>query len=358
MSTVIANYISRKDKIMKNHQRPDINNILKKIRGKKWFVTGGAGFIGSHVVDLLISAGCQVTVFDNLSLSTDQYIKNYIKTKKITFIKKDLLDLTSLTKAMKGHDIVWHLGANTDIPSGFTQHDIDLKNNVIATWNVLEAMVQNRIKELLFSSTGAVYGERIKGTFKETSGPLIPVSLYGAGKIGSEAFISAYCGLLGIKAWIFRFGNVIGERTNHGIIFDFIHKLKKNPRTLEILGTGKGEKNYFLAEECIHGILYTYAKVKTDPFPVMVNLGTDSTSKVMGIAKIIIQEMGLKKVNYSFTGTPKGWPGDQPVVLLNTSYIHSLGWYAKRTSNEAVRTAVRRILGLEKFQLSIDNIDD
>ncbi|HSQ67046.1 MAG TPA: NAD-dependent epimerase/dehydratase family protein [Polyangiaceae bacterium] len=324
---------------------------------KRWFVTGGAGFIGSHVVDLLVSAGCRVTVFDNLSLSTDRYIADYAKSGKIDFIQHDLLDLDAVTKAMAGHDIVWHLAANTDIPSGFTKHRIDLENDVIVTWNVLEAMVKNGIKPMLFSSTGAAYGTSIQGTFKESSGPLQPVSLYGAGKVASEAFISAYCNLFGIQAWVYRFGNVIGERTNHGIIYDFIAKLKKSPEELEVLGTGKGEKNYFLVEECIHGMLYTHHRVPDGPFPVLVNLGTDSTSKVMEIAEIIIEELGLKDVKHRFTGTKVGWPGDQPVVLLDTTKIHELGWYAKRTSNDAVRTATRRLLGKDDFKLTTETLN-
>ena len=203
-------------------------------------------------------------------------------------------------------------------------------------------MLKTGIKDLLFSSTGAVYGESIQGTFNERSGPLIPLSLYGAGKIGAEAFISAYCSLFGVRAWMYRFGNVIGERTNHGVIYDFIAKLKKSPRELEILGTGRGEKNYFLVEECIHGMLYIHTTVSAGPFPVLVNLGTDSTTQVMEISRIIIEEMGLRDVAYKFTGTPRGWPGDQPVVLLDTTKIHELGWYARRTSTEAVRTAARR----------------
>jgi UDP-glucose 4-epimerase len=326
-------------------------------KNKRWLVTGGAGFIGSHVVDLLVSAGCKVTVIDNLASSTDRHIAPYVASGQVTFLEQDLLDLEALTRAMAGHDIVWHLAANTDIPSGFTKHRIDLDNDVVVSWNVLEAMTKTGVRELLFSSTGAVYGESIQGTFKESSGPLIPVSLYGAGKVGSEAFISAYCGLFGIRAWMYRFGNVIGERTNHGIIYDFVHKLRKSPTELEILGTGQGEKNYFLVEECIHGMLYTYERVKDGPFPVLVNLGTDSTSKVMEIAAIIIEEMGLKDVKYRFTGTPRGWPGDQPVVLLDTTKIHELGWYAKRTSNDAVRIATRRLTGKEQFKLTTETLE-
>ncbi len=325
-------------------------------RPRRWFVTGGAGFIGSHVVDLLVSAGHQVTVYDNLSLSTDRYIADYAKQGKISFHKRDLTELDPLVEAMAGHDVVFHLGANTDIPSGFTKHRIDLDNDVVATWSVLEAMVKAGVKEMLFSSTGAVYGESVEGTFNERSGPLLPLSLYGAGKIASEAFISSYCNLFGLRAWIYRFGNVIGERTNHGVIYDFIAKLKKSPGVLEVLGTGRGEKNYFLVEDCIHGMLYMHQTLPDGPFPVLVNLGTDSTTKVMDISKIIIEEMGLSDVRYEFTGTPRGWPGDQPVVLLDTTRIHEHGWYCKRTSTEAVRSATRRLLGTERFRLTLDTL--
>jgi UDP-glucose 4-epimerase len=325
-------------------------------RKKRWFVTGGAGFIGSHVVDLLVSAGCAVTVYDNLSLSTDRYIAQYAKEGKITFHKSDLTDLQALVAAMKGHDIVWHFGANTDIPSGVDKRRIDLDNSVVATCNVLEAMHQNGVKDLLFASTGAVYGNAIQGVFREDSGPLLPLSLYGAGKLASEAFIAGYCNLLGIRAWIYRFGNVIGARTNHGIIFDFVKKLTDSPDKLLVLGTGHGEKNYFLVEECINGMLYTYQAVPDGPFPVLLNLGTMTTAKVLRIAEIIIEEMGLRNVEYAFTGTPVGWPGDQPVVLLDTSKVRALGWNCRCSSEEAVRVAARRILGRDDFRLTVDTL--
>lgn len=325
-------------------------------RKKHWFVTGGAGFIGSHVVDLLVSAGCAVTVYDNLSLSTDQYIARYVKEGKITFYQRDVLDLEALTASMANHDIVWHLAANTDIPGGYTRHRSDLDNDVIATWNVLEAMQETGIRDILFPSTGAVYGEGIRGTFSESSGPLLPLSLYGAGKISAEAFIAAYCSLFGLHAWVFRFGNVIGERTTHGILYDFLAKLRKDPTTLEVLGTGIGEKNYFLVEECIHGMLYVWKRVPTGPFPFLVNLGTDSTSRIMDIADIILDELGLRTVEFRFTGSARGWPGDQPVVLLDMTKIHELGWRAQHTSDEAVRIAARRMLGKERFVLTLETL--
>jgi UDP-glucose 4-epimerase len=339
-----------------NETRCSVPVFHDEDRKKRWFVTGGAGFIGSHVVDLLVSAGCKVTVVDNLSLSTDQHIADYAKSGKITFHRQDLTNLDLLKEAMKGHDIVWHLAANTDIPSGYTQHRIDLENSVIGTCNVLESMLSAGIKDLLFASTGAIYGDSIKGTFREDSGPLKPLSLYGAGKLACEGFVSSYCNLFGLRAWMFRFGNVIGERTNHGIIYDFIKKLQRTPETLEILGTGRGEKNYFLVEECIHGMLYTYHAVPEGPFPVLNNLGTMSTTKVMRIAEIIIEELGLKNVQYTFTGTKVGWPGDQPVVLLDTSAIRELGWNVRHTSEQAVRVATRRLLGKDRFRLTVDTL--
>lgn len=332
------------------------NLLTKKDLAKRWLVTGGAGFIGSHVVDLLVSAGVPVTVYDNLSLSTDRFIRPYLRSKQITFWKADLLDLPTLTKAMKGQDIVWHLGANTSITVGYTDHRRDLDNDVIATWNVLEAMTRSGVSELLFASSGAVYGESIKGQLRESSGPLLPLSLYGAGKLASEAFVASYCHLFGLKAWIFRFGNVLGDRMNHGIIFDFIAKLKGDRQTLEILGTGRGQKNYFLVEGSIHGMLYTRQKLPSGPFPVLVNLGNNSTSTVMTIAAIVAAELAITNLKYRFTGTPRGWPGDQPVVLLDTTRINDLGWLAKQTSDEAVRTATRRLLGKEKFSLTLETL--
>lgn len=320
---------------------------------RRWFVTGGAGFIGSYVVDLLVSAGCQVTVYDNLCTSTDQYLIDYIAQGKVKFLKKDLLEREALTKAMAGHDIVWHLAANTDIPSGFTKRRLDLDNGVIATCNVLEAMLENNISDILYPSSGAIYGEAIDGLFSETSGPLLPLSLYGAGKLASEGFIAAYCSLFKIRAWVYRFGNVIGARTNHGIIYDFIGKLQKNQQQLEILGTGRGEKNYFLVEECISGMLFTKQQLPVGPFPVLINLGTDSTTTIMNIAQIIIDELGLQDVKFSFTGTARGWPGDQPVVLLDTTKIQQLGWRTQHSSNQAVRVATRRMLKKESFACTV-----
>jgi UDP-glucose 4-epimerase len=221
---------------------------------------------------------------------------------------------------------------------------------VIGTFNVLDAMRQTGIKPIIFSSTGAVYGELChEVATSESAGPLLPVSTYAAGKISSEAFIAAFCSLYGLRGWVFRFGNVIGARMTHGVIFDFIKKLRENPDELLIRGDGRQEKNYFLVEECIDGMAYAYRNIPmTEDKPCDVfNLGTDFVSKVVDIAQIVKEEMGLPDARVVIEGTKRAWPGDQPKVHITVDRMHQFGWRAKLTSDTAVRIAVRRMLGKE-----------
>lgn len=310
---------------------------------KRMFVTGGAGFIGSHLVDRLLKMGNEVTVYDNLVSGKVDNIKHHFGSKGFNFIQADLLDFGTLKQAMKGHELVWHLGANTDIPGGNKVIDLDLKNCTIATHNVLEAMRQNRIRKLLFTSTSAIYGEIQKMPTAEDDGPILPISLYGAGKLACEGLISAYCHLFDIQAWIFRFGNVVGTMMGHGVIFDFIRKFEKNPKELEILGDGNQEKNYFVVEDCIDGMLCAFHNC--DNQCEVFNLGTESTVKVSVIAQIVVEEMGLRNVKFEYTGGRRGWPGDVPVVRFDLKKIKQLGWEARHGSEEAVRIATRRLLG-------------
>jgi UDP-glucose 4-epimerase len=309
---------------------------------KKMFITGGAGFIGSHLGDRLLKEGNEVTVYDNLASGNLENIKQNMNKNGFHFLKADLLDFETLKQAMAGHELIWHLGANTDIPSGIKNTEMDLKNCTIATRNVLEAMRHNGIKKLIFTSTSAVYGDTPPVRLAETYGPLLPISLYGAGKLACEGQISAYCHLFDLQALMFRFGNVIGVRMGHGVIFDFIHKLERNPKELEILGDGNQEKNYFLVEDCIDGMFCALqsSNAQCDVF----NLGSEATVKVSTIAQIIVEEMGLKNVRFKYTGGKRGWPGDAPVVMFNLKKIRQLGWEAKHSSEEAVRIAARRIL--------------
>jgi len=309
----------------------------------KYFVTGGAGFIGSHLVDRLMTEGNEVTVYDNLSSGKRELIEHHFGRDGFRFIQADLLDFETLKQSMQGHEVVWHLGANTDIPGGNKITDLDLKNCTIATRNVLEAMKQLRINKILFPSSATVYGDAPPMPLSETFGPLLPISLYGAGKLACEGLISAYCHLFNMQAWIFRFGNVVGARMGHGVIFDFIEKLKKNPKQLEILGDGNQEKPFFLVEDCIGGMLCAFQNCpnQCDVF----NLGCDSTTKVSAIARIVAHEMGLRNVEFKYSGGKRGWPGDVPQVRFNVEKMKRLGWKARHSSDDAVRIAARRLLG-------------
>lgn len=317
---------------------------MTEVSGVKFFITGCAGFIGSHMAERLLAAARGVTGYDNLSLGRKEWIAHLFDNPRFTFIQADLLDLDFLKEAMAGHDVVVHLGANTDIPRGNTHTRIDLENCTIATFNVLEATRANGIRKLLFASSSTTYGEPSVYPTPETIGPLLPISLYGAAKLACEALISAYCHLYGIQAWVFRFGNVVGARMGHGVIHDFIEKLQRNPREMEILGNGNQEKPFFLVEDCIDGMLFAFRNATEKPCDIF-NLGCASTTKVTEIGRIVAEEMGLKEVRFRCTGGKRGWPGDVPVVIYDVSKMNKLGWEAKHTSTEAVRIAVRRLLG-------------
>jgi UDP-glucose 4-epimerase len=317
-------------------------NVTQGINLGKCFLTGGAGFIGSHLGDRLLKEGNEVTVYDNLSSGKLENIKQNMKDKNFHFIKADMLDFETLKQSMQGHDLIWHLGANTDIPGGIRDTEMDLKNCIIATHNVLEAMRQNGIMKLIFSSTSAVYGDTPPIPLVETYGPLLPISLYGAGKLACEGQISAFCHLFDMQAWIFRFGNVMGGHMTHGIIYDFIHKLRRNPKELEILGDGNQDKNYFLVEDCIDGMLWAFQQSNNQCG--VFNLGGDSSIKATDIAKIVVEEMGLKNVKFKYTGGARGWPGDVPVVLYNLGKIKQLGWVDSHSVEEVIRITTRRLI--------------
>jgi len=239
------------------------------------------------------------------------------------------------------------LAANTDIPLGSRFRQTDLKNGIIGTHNVLEAMLYNKIQTILFASSGAVYGNLCKKDYvAESSGPILPLSLYGASKMSCEGLISAYCSLFDLRALIFRFGNVVGGRMSRGATYDFIEKLRHYNTKLEILGDGNQEKNYFLIEECIEGMIYAFrnAKITSENPCDIFNLGTNSITKVTTIAQLVIEAMGLKNVSINFTGGEIGWIGDQPQVHMLLDKINKLGWFAKHTSDEAIEIAIKRLL--------------
>jgi UDP-glucose 4-epimerase len=310
----------------------------------KTIVTGGAGFIGSHVVDRLVKGGHEVTVIDNLCSGKLEFIKRHIDTRRIEFLKGDLLDKSFLGKAMKmDADIVFHIAANPEVRLGVVGVDPrrHLEQNVIATFNVLEEMRKNKMKRVVFTSTSAVYGEAKKIPTPEDS-PTTPISLYGASKLACEAFITSYGYTFGIQSWVFRFANVVGPRGTHGILVDFTNKLRKNPKELEILGDGKQRKSYLYTEDCIDAMMFALKKSKERVN--IFNIGSEDWIYVSKIAQIVVEEMKLKNVAFKYTGGDRGWVGDVPKMMLSIDKIKKLGWKPGFNSEQSVRNAVKHLV--------------
>lgn len=310
----------------------------------KALVTGGAGCIGSELVKELLKRGYTVTVLDNLSSGKSEHIEEFAQ--KVEFVEGDLLDLHVLDSTMSGKDIVFHLAANPDIKfiSG-DRTDKDLQQNTISTYNILDAMRKHGVKKIIFSSSSVVYGKADKMPTPEDYGPLQPTSLYGASKLACEGLISAYCHMFGMQGWIFRFANIVGDKSRkkgRTVISDFIFKLKQNPAELEILGDGKQSKSYLLVDDCVAGMLF--ALEHSNDTVNIFNLSTTDAIDVDQIASVITEEMGLTNVEFKHAGSSGGWPGDITIFLLDVSKMKKLGWAAKRSSEEAVREAARRML--------------
>ena len=306
------------------------------------FVTGGAGFIGSHLIDKLLSRGYYVTSYDNLSSGKKEFFKYHLKNDKFKFVESDLLDLKRLKKEIKNHDAIFHIAANPFVRLGEKQTRLDLEQGAIVTYNILEAMRINKIKKIAFSSSSVVYAETPDILISETYGPTLPISLYGAGKLAAEGLISAFCGTFDFQAWIFRFANVVGIRGTHGVIVDFIDKLKKNRKKLEILGNGKQRKPYLHVSDIVDAMLFGFEN--SNDQVNLFNIGCDSNTTVTRIAEMVVEEMGLDDVEFKYTGGIRGWAGDVPRFQLDASKIKQLGWNESYTSDEAVKKAIRELL--------------
>lgn len=304
----------------------------------KAFVTGGAGFIGSHIVDRLLSDGYEVTAYDNLSEGCEENLSHLKSNRKFHFIKGDMRDAELLFKVLKGQDVVFHMAAQANIRKSLEDHFGDLQNNLVGHLNLLEAMLKNQVNDLVFASTSALYGEATVRPTPETYAP-IQTSLYGASKLACEAYTEAYVQFSEINFWAYRFSNVVGERCRRGVIWDFVHKLRKNPGELEILGNGKQSKEYIYVEDCVDGIMTGYNKAK-DRVNIF-NLAVEDNKTVDQVADIVIQEMGLKNVKRRYTGGERGWIGDNPIVHLDISRLKSYGWKPKFSADEAIRRTAR-----------------
>ena len=301
-------------------------------------VTGGAGFIGSHIVDRLLKEGANVVIYDNFSTGQEAFIAHHKDNPQVRVVRADLLDLPTLTREMAGCDFVFHLAANADVRGGIKNPRIDLEQNTIATWNVLEAMRHNGVKRLMFASSATVYGEPAIFPTPEAYAPL-QTSLYGASKYAGEAMIQAYGEYYGIRSWTFRFVSWIGERYTHGVIFDFMKKLIADPAELEVLGNGEQKKSYLDVRDGVDGILFAIRHLKGRKN--IVNLGHYDWMNVLELARVVTDEMGLRGVRLRTTGGERGWLGDAPFVHLDTTQLKAIGWAPRTSIEEGIRSTVR-----------------
>jgi len=312
-------------------------------------VTGGAGFIGSHLVDKLVTQGHQVTVIDNLSSGKMENIKQWFNNSLFNFVKADLKEPVNWLEHFRDVDAIYHYAANPEVKVSVTNPEIHYKENLESTFNILEACRKNKVPLIVFASTSTVYGEPKVMPTPETYNPLEPISIYGSIKLACEILIQTYTKLYPMKALLLRYANIIGPNSTHGVIIDFINKLKDNRKKLEILGDGTQRKSYLHAEDAIEGTLKAQENFEKNGFPYEVyNVGSDDQVDVKDIANIITEEMGLKNVEYVFrpeTSDGRGWPGDVKIMLLDITKIKKkTGWSPKYNSNQAVKTTVQKIV--------------
>jgi UDP-glucose 4-epimerase len=319
---------------------PDIRryNDISTTRDKtdtnmRYFVTGGAGFIGSSLVDRLLASGGEVIVYDNFSTGFSEFLASAQDNPRFSLVRGDLLDQMSLSKGMKGADFVFHLAANADVRFGTEHPSKDLRQNTIATFNVLEAMREHSIDKIAFSSTGSVYGEAPVIPTPEDAPFPVQTSLYGASKLACEGLIAAYCEGFGFKSFIFRFVSILGERYTHGHVFDFYKQLVAHPDHLKVLGDGHQKKSYLYIGDCLDAIQCaidgSHGKVN------IFNLGTDEYCEVNDSIGWICGHLGLSP-ELAYTGGERGWIGDNPFIFLDCKKIRRLGWTPKYTIREGI----------------------
>jgi len=315
----------------------------------KVLVTGGAGFIGSHLVDRLMGVDCFVRVVDNLSSGCLDNVKAWVGNQRFDFVRGDLKDSGVAEKAVDDVEAVFHLAANPEVRVAEVDPSVHFHENLLTTFNVLEAIRKSESTRLIvFFSSSTVYGEPKEFPTGENYGPVLPISVYGASKLGCEALICSYCHTFGVKGLIFRLANVVGGRSKHGVIPDFVRKLRKNPEELEILGDGSQSKSYLHVEDLVDGVfvaLKRFLNAKKDL--EVYNIGSLDKVGVKRIAQIVCEEMNLQGTEFKFTGGVdggRGWKGDVKAMLLSIDKLSSLGWKPSMKSEEAVRVCCREVL--------------
>jgi len=310
----------------------------------KVLVTGAAGFIASNLIPRLLARGDEVAGIDNFFLGKREYLPQH---PRFDFRELDLLDRDAVAALFEETrpERVWHLAANSDISYGTKYTDFDLKGGTLVTYNVLEAMRLGQTREIVFSSSGAVYGEPSVMPTPEDYGPILPISLYAASKVACETLITAYVHNYDLRAWIFRFGNIVGPNPTHGVIYDFIHKIQRDPSRLEVLGNGTQAKPYVHVDDCLDGIEFGIANAHEDVN--YFNLAVEDQTSVREITDWTLEAMGIDRssIDVKYGDAPRGWRGDVAQVQLDTKKMTRLGWKPRLTSQEAVQKAIGEIVG-------------
>ena len=314
-----------------------------------YLVTGGAGFIGSHLIDSLLAdaATKEIRVLDNFSSGRREHLARHKNDRRLKIVKLDLLNLKKAAPHFKGVDRVYHLAANPDARWGLENTRLDLEQETLVTYHVLEAMRRHGVTQIVLSSSGTVYGDVGATVTRETLGPALPISLYGAGKVAAEALVSAFCATFGLRGVILRFGNIVGDRTTHGAIYDFIKQLAKNSAELKVLGNGRQSKPYIYVRDIVDAIVFGGKKcgeLAPGKFDVF-NVAPDGGTTVKFIAEELVLQLGFKnRTKITYGTTAGGWPGDVPLSRMDSSKLRAAGFVLPRSSDEAVRHAIHRIL--------------
>lgn len=315
------------------------------------FVTGGAGFIGSHLVDKLMRKGCNITVFDNLTSGSVENLAIWASDKRFRLVEGDMKNRDELAEALNGKiDLVFHFAANPEVRVGETDPTVHFRENLTATFNLLECMRAHETAHVIvFASTSTVYGEAHVLPTPEDYGPLFPISTYGASKLGCEALIASYTHTFGLRGLIFRLANIVGPRSKHGVLFDFVKKLRVDPKRLEILGDGTQKKSYLHVDDCVDAIVHALNIFLADTKKVDVyNVGSVDQIEVREIAQIVTGMMELEDTKLIFTGGVdggRGWLGDVKNMQLDISKLLATGWKPKRNTEQAIQATLKEFLG-------------
>lgn len=308
----------------------------------KILVTGGAGFIGSHLVEFLIAQGHSVLVFDNLSTGRMSSLARVKDSPRFAFVQADVCDAAAVDAAVKGQDFVFHLCDNSDIRFAASHTEDYVRQNILGGFHVLDAMRKHGVTKVAFPSSTTVLGDATVVPTPESYGPLFPMNLYGGAKMAMEALLSAYAFTFDFQVWIFRFVDIVGGRIDHGVIFDFIKKLKKNPRELEILGDGSQTRSFMIVDDCVDAIWQSITRA-TERVN-LVHIGTPDRTDITRVGHLVCEVMGLSDVQFKYTGGKKGWRGDAFTNFIGCETLDRLGWKARLSSVDAVKEAARRLI--------------